>query len=101
MARRAESGRLVAARQRAVRQVEESERGEDGDRLAELEVIGLSPAPERGIVHGRQVVEDERRGVDELHRGSRGERVRRLPPQSSAESSVSTGRTRFDGANSV
>ena len=94
--------RVVVARERAVGEVEQAERREDRDRLAERQVIRRPAAPERRIVHRREIVEDERRGVDELHRGG----GRRAPASRCrrtvrAESSVSTGRTRFDGANSV
>ena len=68
--------RVVVARERAIRQVEQAERGENRDRLTEREVIGRPAAPERGIVHRREIVEDQRRGVDELHRGARRERAR-------------------------
>ena len=50
-------GRLVAARQVTEREVEQSEGGENRDRLAELEMVRLPPASQRRVVHRRQVVE--------------------------------------------
>jgi hypothetical protein len=64
-------GRLVAAGQGIVGEVQESERRKDGDRLAEFEVVRRAASSQRCIVHGRKVVEDQGRGVHQLH-GDRG-----------------------------
>ena len=42
---------------------------QDGSRLAELDVARRHPAAQVIIVHGRQVVMDQRVGVDHLHGG--------------------------------
>ena len=71
---RAASAGSYARASVAVGQVQQSERREDRDRLAELQVIRRQPSPQRRIVHARQVVEDQRRRVNELDCGGGGER---------------------------
>ncbi len=69
--------RLIASRQRAVREIEEAKGRQDRQRFTELHVIRRSASPYRRIVHGGKIVEDEGRGVDELHRRRGGQRPRR------------------------
>ena len=89
-------------RERPEGQVQQTERRQDRHRFAELAVIRRLPSPQRRVVHARQVVEDQRRGVHELGRcGGRRPLWRDVPPQSSADNMRRTGRTRFDGACSV
>jgi hypothetical protein len=49
---------------------------QDGDRLAVDLVVGGMPAAEVVVVHGRQVVVDERVGVDALQRAGGRQHVR-------------------------
>ena len=58
--------RLVGRGQRAERHVQQAECREDRDRLTELTMVGRSAPSQRRIVHRRQIVEDERRGMDQL-----------------------------------
>ncbi len=50
-----------------IREIEQSKRGENRNRFTEFEVIGLASPTQRRIVHRRQIVEDQRRRVYELH----------------------------------
>ena len=98
--RRGERG-LIVTRQRAERQIQQPECREDRDRFAELPMVGRPSAPQRRIVHRRQIVEDERRRVNELDDAAAGSARADVPPHSSAASIVRTGRTRLDGAWTV
>jgi hypothetical protein len=50
------------------RQSQQGVPGEDGDGLSEHLVIGGLSAPEVVIIHGRQIVVDERVAVHQFHR---------------------------------
>ena len=94
-------GGIVAARERAVGEVEQPERREDRDRLSELEVVRRRPRRSVALsMAGRSS-----RMSDDVCTSSiaaaAASACAAVPPHSSAESSVSTGRTRFDGAKSV
>ena len=54
--------------------------GEQRRRLAERDVARRLAAAQRVVVHAREVVVNERIGVDELDRGRRARRPRRDPP---------------------
>ncbi len=69
-----DAGRLVGQRE-PQRLGEQRVAGEQRDPLAERDVRARAPAPLVVVVHRRQVVVDEREGVDELERRRRGERV--------------------------
>jgi hypothetical protein len=74
--------------------------GEDGDVLAELHVAGRAPAAQVVVVHGRQVVVDERVGVDELDGGGQRQHADGSRPMARAVASASTGRIRLPPASS-
>ena len=58
-----------------VRLREERVAGEQGDAFSERDVRARTAAPLVVVVQRRKVVVDEREGVDELERGSRGESI--------------------------
>ena len=66
-ASRAPSGGSISG-QHGERAIEQPERREDRHRFAKNDVTGGLAAPHRRVVHGGQIVEDERGGVHELHR---------------------------------
>ena len=75
--------------------------GEDRDVLAERLVAGRAAATQVVVVHRRQVVVDQRVGVDQLdRRGERQHRRRGSMPIASAVASASTGRIRLPPASS-
>ncbi len=72
--------RLLAREQQAERFRVEAVAGEDRDLLAERAVARRPPAAKVVVVHRRQVVVDQRIGVDQLERGGeRQDRLRRAP----------------------
>ena len=86
--------------------------GEDGDAVAVDDVQRRPPAPQRVVVHRRQIVVNQRVGVNQLDRAGRRQREvdrRRLPEQrlalraatASAAASVRIGRRRLPPANTL
>ena len=86
------------ARDGPEREIQKTERRKDRDGFTELAVIRRQPSSERGVVHARQIVEDQRRGVHELGCGGGSESLAGVSPHSSADNIVRTGLTRFEGA---
>ena len=79
---------------------EQAVAGEYGDVFAELHVAGGQAAAQAVVVDGRQVVVDERVGVDELEGGGEGQHRRGGSPRRSATARLSTGRMRLPPASS-
>ena len=107
LARRPVAVRRLARHQRE-RLGQQAVAGEDRQPLAEHDVAGRPAAPQRVVVHGRQVVVDEGVGVDELERagGRQRQRARRARRRrrsrcatASAAASASVGRRRLPPAN--
>jgi hypothetical protein len=69
-------GRRGLPRQKCERFGEQTVAGEDGHAFAEDDVSRRSPAPQRVVVHGREIVVDERVGVDQFD-GARGRQRQR------------------------
>ena len=65
-------------RDQAVRVIEQRHGGEDGQVFAELAMQRRRAAAQQRVVHRRQVVEDQRRGVDHLDRRGGGDELLRL-----------------------
>ena len=75
--------------------------GEDRDVLAERDVARRAAAAQVVVVHRRQVVVDERVGVDQLDRGGERQDARAgRSPIARAVASASTGRMRLPPASS-
>ena len=72
---------------------------QDRDVLAVLDVARRPPAAQVVVVHRRQVVVDQRVGVDQLERGRQREHVGRRGPIAFAVASASTGRIRLPPAS--
>lgn len=60
--------------------VEQSHGTENRQILRKLTVESRLPSSQFGIVHGRQVIEDERAGVDHFKRGGRVQQLLTLRP---------------------
>ncbi len=74
--------------------------GEDRDVLAERDVAGGPAAAQVVVVHRRQVVVDQRVGVDQLERGRQRQHLGGCIPIADAVASASTGRMRLPPASS-
>ena len=74
--------------------------GEDRHALAELHVAGRLAAAQLIVVHRRQVVVDQRVGVDQLDRARQRHHLLCLSPTARAVASASTGRMRLPPASS-
>ena len=80
---------------------EQAVAGEDRHVLAEHHVRGRAAPAQVVVVHRRQVVVDQRVGVDQLDRGRRGQHVDSgSAPSERAVASASTGRIRLPPASS-
>ena len=75
---------------------------QDGNAVTENFVAGRAAAPEIVVVHARQIVVNERIGVDALHcAGQRRMRHAFFPLQPSADSETKIGRNRLPPANKL
>ena len=104
LGQRAEHARglaLLAVGDQAEGLGEQAVAGQDGDVLAERDVAGGQAAAQAVVVDGRQVVVDQRVGVDELEGGGEGQDAReRRAAARSATARLSTGRIRLPPASS-
>ena len=90
----------LALGEEADRLGEQAVAGEDRDVLAVDDVRGRPAAAQLVVVHRRQVVVDQRIGVDELDRRRRGQHPRGSAPSERAVARQSTGRMRLPPASS-
>ena len=79
------------ARQQRERFREEAVAGEDRHALAEADVVRRPSAAQRVVVHGRQVVVDQRVGVNQLERARRRQREAQASRRLGAEDGVGGG----------
>ena len=96
----AAAGGPNVAGQHFERQGQQSVAHQNGRRFAEDLVACRPAATQVVVVHRRQIVVDQRIGVDHFHgAGRRQGRARSVPPQASADHNTSIGRSRLPGAS--